>query len=53
VEQATPANHQPRDKPVEWPASLDLLELRRSGWRPTPFRQFVLKLHSRCNLACR
>ncbi|MCF6467706.1 FxsB family radical SAM/SPASM domain protein [Nonomuraea sp. MG754425] len=23
-----------------------------SGWRPTPFRQFILKLHSRCNLAC-
>ena len=22
------------------------------GWRPTPFRQFILKLHSRCNLAC-
>jgi uncharacterized protein len=24
----------------------------RTGWRPTPFQQFVLKLHSRCNLAC-
>jgi uncharacterized protein len=23
-----------------------------SGWRPTPFRQFVLKIHSRCDLAC-
>ncbi|TXK43768.1 FxsB family radical SAM/SPASM domain protein [Nonomuraea sp. C10] len=22
------------------------------GWRPTAFHQFVLKLHSRCNLAC-
>lgn len=21
-------------------------------WRPTPFRQYVLKIHSRCNLAC-
>jgi uncharacterized protein len=21
-------------------------------WRPTPFREFVLKVHSRCNLAC-
>lgn len=26
--------------------------LLESGWRPTPFRQFILKLHSRCNLAC-
>ncbi|NUR91027.1 MAG: FxsB family radical SAM/SPASM domain protein [Nonomuraea sp.] len=23
-----------------------------SGWRPTAFRQFIVKLHSRCNLAC-
>ncbi|RAY12972.1 radical SAM protein [Actinomadura craniellae] len=23
-----------------------------AGWRPTPFREFVLKIHSRCNLAC-
>ena len=22
------------------------------GWRPTPWRQFLLKVHSRCNLAC-
>ncbi|HBW19564.1 MAG: FxsB family cyclophane-forming radical SAM/SPASM peptide maturase [Streptosporangiaceae bacterium] len=22
------------------------------GWRPTPFRQYILKIHSRCNLAC-
>jgi uncharacterized protein len=26
--------------------------LLQGGWRPTPFRQFILKLHSRCNLAC-
>lgn len=36
----------------EWPATLDLDELRESGWRPRPFRQFLLKVHSRCNLAC-
>lgn len=24
----------------------------RADWRPHPFRQFVVKLHSRCNLAC-
>src|SRR5215469_9435864 len=33
--------------------SLDVDSLLSSGWRPFPFRQFVIKLHSRCNLACR
>ncbi|MFD0469369.1 radical SAM protein [Nonomuraea thailandensis] len=37
---------------LEWPADLDVGNLLESGWRPTPFRQFILKLHSRCNLAC-
>ena len=23
-----------------------------SGWRPIPFREFVVKIHSRCDLAC-
>ncbi|MEU8321943.1 FxsB family cyclophane-forming radical SAM/SPASM peptide maturase [Nonomuraea sp. NPDC048881] len=36
----------------EWPADLDVGLLLESGWRPTAFRQFILKLHSRCNLAC-
>ncbi|MFJ9039538.1 FxsB family cyclophane-forming radical SAM/SPASM peptide maturase [Streptomyces sp. NPDC102406] len=36
-----------------WPLrDLDVPGLRRSGVRPVPFRQFVLKVHSRCNLAC-
>lgn len=26
--------------------------LRADGWRPVPFRQFLFKVHSRCNLAC-
>ncbi|MGH3921927.1 MAG: FxsB family cyclophane-forming radical SAM/SPASM peptide maturase [Pseudonocardiaceae bacterium] len=26
--------------------------LLADGWKPTPFREFVLKIHSRCNLAC-
>jgi uncharacterized protein len=26
--------------------------MRGITWRPTPFREFVLKVHSRCNLAC-
>ena len=37
---------------AEWPATLDIDELLARGWQPTPFRQFILKLHSRCNLAC-
>lgn len=36
----------------EWPATLDVDSLLATGWRPTPFRQFLLKIHSRCNLAC-
>lgn len=26
--------------------------MSHSGWLPAPFRQFVLKMHSRCNLDC-
>jgi uncharacterized protein len=36
----------------EWPATLDMDSLWATGWRPTPFRQFLLKIHSRCNLSC-
>jgi uncharacterized protein len=40
-------------RPPEWPNDLlDVATLRQRGWRPTPFQQFVLKVHSRCNLAC-
>lgn len=36
-----------------WPTTeLDIEGLRRSGWQPLPFGQFILKIHSRCNLAC-
>ncbi|WP_245667876.1 FxsB family cyclophane-forming radical SAM/SPASM peptide maturase [Actinomadura macra] len=35
-----------------WPAWLDVRALLEDGWRPTPFREFVIKIHSRCNLAC-
>ncbi|MEO3854242.1 FxsB family cyclophane-forming radical SAM/SPASM peptide maturase [Acrocarpospora sp. B8E8] len=31
---------------------IDVDELLRRGWRAHPFRQFLLKVHSRCNLAC-
>jgi len=37
----------------EWPIGrLDVQELTRNGWRPVPIGQFILKIHSRCNLAC-
>lgn len=37
----------------EWPGDrLDVRSLVTQGFRPTPFQQFVLKLHSRCDLAC-
>jgi uncharacterized protein len=36
----------------EWPATLDFEGLLAEGWRPAPFRQFLLKLQSRCNLSC-
>ncbi|GLX95809.1 FxsB family cyclophane-forming radical SAM/SPASM peptide maturase [Herbidospora sp. NBRC 101105] len=35
-----------------FPANLDVAELLATGWRPSPFRQFILKVHSRCDLAC-
>ncbi|WP_255949876.1 FxsB family cyclophane-forming radical SAM/SPASM peptide maturase [Streptomyces odontomachi] len=38
---------------LEWPMTgLDVPALKATGWRPVPFNQFVLKVHSRCNLAC-
>ncbi|MCP2328832.1 uncharacterized protein HDA40_007339 [Hamadaea flava] len=36
-----------------WPyAELDPERLRAAGWRPTPVRDLILKVHQRCNLAC-
>lgn len=37
---------------AEWPSTLDVDALLADGWKPTPFREFVLKIHSRCDLAC-
>lgn len=37
---------------AEWPATLDVEGMMTLGWRPVPFREFVLKIHSRCDLAC-
>jgi uncharacterized protein len=32
---------------------LDVSVPAGDGWQPTPFREFVLKVHSRCDLSCR
>jgi uncharacterized protein len=37
---------------IEWPLTLDVPSLLAGGWRPVPFREFVVKIHSRCDLAC-
>jgi uncharacterized protein len=37
---------------LEWPHSLDVPALLDTGWRPTPFREFIVKIHSRCDLSC-
>ncbi len=39
--------------PARWPfLDLDIAEIRASGHHAVPFRQFILKVHSRCNLSC-
>jgi uncharacterized protein len=37
---------------VQWPAAFDIEGLIADGWEPVPFREFVLKIHSRCDLSC-
>jgi uncharacterized protein len=38
---------------AEWPTGmLDVAALRSAGQHAIPFRQFLLKVHSRCNLSC-
>lgn len=37
-----------------WPPDpFDISAIKRSGWTPTPIREFVLKIRQDCNLACR
>ena len=39
--------------PAPWPLlDLDTEAIRGTGHQPIPFRQFILKVHSRCNLSC-
>ena len=38
---------------ARWPLlDLDVAEARKAGHQAVPFRQFILKVHSRCNLSC-
>ncbi|MEW9547848.1 FxsB family cyclophane-forming radical SAM/SPASM peptide maturase [Nonomuraea sp. NPDC050783] len=36
-----------------FPGLLDVDALLAAGWKPFAFQQFILKVHSRCDLACR
>jgi uncharacterized protein len=39
--------------PAPWPVlELDVANARETGYAPVPFQQFILKIHSRCNLSC-
>ena len=41
------------EHPAPWPLlDLDTAAMRAAGHKPIPFRQFILKVHSRCNLSC-
>lgn len=40
------------EQALEWPFTLDVPALAASGWRPVPFREFIVKIHSRCDLSC-
>jgi uncharacterized protein len=38
---------------ASWPLrDLDIAQMRARGYQPVPFRQFILKIQSRCNLSC-
>lgn len=37
---------------AEWPHTLDIPAIMARGWRPVPFRDFIVKIHSRCDLSC-
>lgn len=41
-----------REPKLEWPATLSVPSLISQGWQPTPFREFIIKIHSRCDLSC-
>src|SRR3954454_21027759 len=41
-----------RQVDTEWPMSLAVGALVAEGCHPTLFQQFIIKIHSRCNLNC-
>jgi uncharacterized protein len=45
-------NHLMAKPGLEWPSTLDVPALMADGWRPVPFREFIVKIHSRCDLSC-
>ena len=46
-------NHDMGSQPeLEWPSTRDVPALMAAGWAPVPFREFIVKIHSRCDLAC-
>ncbi|MEU5868224.1 FxsB family cyclophane-forming radical SAM/SPASM peptide maturase [Nonomuraea sp. NPDC047529] len=49
---AVDSGSMPRDGRPEWPATLNVPALVAGGWTPTPFGEFVVKVNSRCDLAC-
>lgn len=36
----------------EWPFATSIEEFIALGWQPLPISEFIIKIHSRCNLAC-
>jgi uncharacterized protein len=40
------------EKGLEWPFTLDVPALLAEGWQPVPFREFIIKIHGRCDLSC-
>jgi uncharacterized protein len=45
-------NYLMAESALEWPFTLDISAIMATGWRPVPFRDFIVKIHSRCDLAC-
>lgn len=47
------ARIRPQNRPdSNWPSGLDVDAVVAGGWTPVPFRNFVLKIFSRCDLDC-
>jgi uncharacterized protein len=47
------STNQEQKQLARWPLlDLDVAMIRASGHEAVPFRQFILKVHSRCNLSC-